>query len=275
MARKKYSNSLAKNARWIKEGRGAGRNQEYKPWLTVRDLPSDGRSHRVFGHKSQRTHHLFSDLELAVFLLLEWHSETQEIREQFPLQLEVTLELAKEAGIVHPANAGVMQYMSSDFLVNSHNSEQPKFVLQAKYAEALSDPRTVEKLELERRYWVKKEVDWLLITEQDIPITVFQNINWLYPAQRDEIDGDEILQRVQFYAHQFKEAPKTTLLNIAKSIDVAYGLPLGESLREIRQLLAKRCFLFDIYKPVIKLVAGELIQTDTHVLMEALNVSNK
>ena len=74
MARKKYSNSAAKNERWIKEGRGAGRNQEYKPWVTVRDLPSEGRSHRVFGHKSQRTHHLFSDLELAVFLLLEWHS---------------------------------------------------------------------------------------------------------------------------------------------------------------------------------------------------------
>lgn len=229
----------------------------------------------MFGHKSQRTHHLFSDLELAVFLLLEWHSEIQEIREQFPLQLEVTLKLAKEAGIVHPANAGVMQYMSSDFLVNAHNSEQSKFVLQAKYTEALSDPRTVEKLELERRYWVKKEVDWLLITEQDIPITVFQNINWLYPAQRDEIDGDEILQRMQFYAHQFNEAPQKTLLNIAKSIDVAYGLPLGESLREIRQLLAKRCFLFDIYKPIIKLVAGDLIQTDTHMLMEALNVSNK
>ena len=275
MARKKYSNSVAKNERWIKEGRGSGRNQDYKPWLTVRDLPSEGRSHRVFGHKSQRTHHLFSDLELAVFLLLEWHSSTEEIREQFPLQLEVTLELAKEAGIVHPANAGVLQYMSSDFLVNSHNPENPKFVLQAKYVEALSDPRTVEKLELERRYWVKKEVAWFLITEQDIPSTVFQNINWLYPAQRDEIDDDEILQRVQFYAHQFKETPKSTLLNIAKSIDVAYGLPLGESLREIRQLLSKRCFLFDIYKPVIKLVAGELIQTDTHVLMEALNVSNK
>jgi len=275
MARKKYSNSTAKNERWIKEGRGQGRNQNYKPWLTVRDLPSEGRSHRVFGHKSQRTHHLFSDLELATFLLLEWHSDTEEIREQFPLQLELTTKLAKEAGIMHPANAGVVQYMSSDFLVNSLNPEKNKFVLQAKYAEALSDPRTIEKLELERRYWASKEVPWFLITEQDIPSTVFENINWLYPAQRDEIDNSEILQRVQFYTHQFKENSKITLLNIAKLIDVAYGLPLGESLREIRQLLAKRCFLFDIYKPVIKLVASDLTLTDTHLLMEALNVSNK
>ena len=71
MAKKQYDNSEAKNRRWIKEGRGSGRGSEYKPWLTVRDLPSKGRSHRIFGHKSQRTHHLLSDLELAVFLSLE------------------------------------------------------------------------------------------------------------------------------------------------------------------------------------------------------------
>jgi hypothetical protein len=71
MARKNYSPSEATFQRWLKEGRGSGRGSTYKPWLTVRDLPSQGRSHRVFGHKSQRTHHLFSDLELAVFLILE------------------------------------------------------------------------------------------------------------------------------------------------------------------------------------------------------------
>ena len=52
--------------------------KDYKPWLTVRDVPSLGRSHRIFGHKSQRTHHLLSDLELAVFLLLEWHPDTED-----------------------------------------------------------------------------------------------------------------------------------------------------------------------------------------------------
>lgn len=275
MTRKKYGSSEAKNKRWIKEGRGSGRNHEYKPWLTVRDLPSDGRTHRVFGHKSQRTHHLFSDLELAVFLILEWHLDTQEIREQFPLQLEVTKELAKNARILHPSDAGVLQYMSSDFLVNTNNPEKPKFSLQAKYTDAFSETRTIEKLELERRYWVQKDVPWFLITEQDIPNVVFQNINWLYPAQRDEIDEEEILHQVQFYTHQFNLKPKTTLINIAKSIDVAYELPIGESLREIRHLLAQRCYKFDIYKPVTKLTASDLELTDTIMLLEALLVSNK
>ncbi|WNV05843.1 hypothetical protein RP726_05360 [Candidatus Methylospira mobilis] len=143
MALKKYGNSNIKNQKWIREGRGAGRGSVYKPWLTVRDIPSEGRSHRIFGHKSQRTHHLLSDLELAVFLLLEWHVDTIEIREQFPLCLETTRTLAEDAGIEHPAFQGVTQIMSSDFLVNTSDSLRPKFALQAKYAEALQDPRTI------------------------------------------------------------------------------------------------------------------------------------
>lgn len=63
--------------KWVKEGRGSGHGSEYRPWLTVRDLPSLGRVHRIFGHKSHRTHHLLSDLELAVFLLLEWLPEVR------------------------------------------------------------------------------------------------------------------------------------------------------------------------------------------------------
>lgn len=32
---------------WIKEGRGQGLLKGYKPWVTVRDFGSKGRSHRI------------------------------------------------------------------------------------------------------------------------------------------------------------------------------------------------------------------------------------
>lgn len=153
MDSKKRKQTETKFARWIKEGRGQGRGRDYKPWLTVRDIPSRGRSHRVRGYKAHRTHHLFSDLELSVFLLLEWHPETTDIREQFPLPLDVTTALAEDAGIRHPAVSGVMQYMTTDFRVSSSSPDRPEFALQAKMQADLSDSRTIEKLELERRYW--------------------------------------------------------------------------------------------------------------------------
>lgn len=67
---KNTQNHELKIQKWIKEGRGQGFGNNYKPWLTIRDVSLEGRSHRVFGHKSQRTHHLLSDLELSTFLLL-------------------------------------------------------------------------------------------------------------------------------------------------------------------------------------------------------------
>lgn len=275
MAKNKYDISEEKEQRWIKEGRGNGHGHDYKPWITVKDLPSEGRSHRIFGHKSQRTHHLLSDLELAVFLLLEWHGETTDIREQFPLRKEDTKILAIEAGIQHPSSNGHMHIMSSDFLVNTTNVERKKFALQAKYSKALLDPRTVEKLELERRYWKLKNIPWYLITEQEIPNIVFQNINWLYPAQRDQFDSEIISERVQYYSYQFQKNPEKTIIAIAKKSDIDYELSPGVSLLEIRQLLSSRHFIFDILIPSTKLKAKDLRLSDEHSSIGDQRVSNQ
>ena len=78
----------SRSQKWIKEGRGAGSGKGYQPWLTVRDLPSAGRSHRIWGFQTQRTHHLLSDLELATFFLFDWNPSVTDIREQYPLRLD-------------------------------------------------------------------------------------------------------------------------------------------------------------------------------------------
>lgn len=276
MASKKAGFTETQFAKWIKERRGSGEHADYMPWLTVRDLPSLGRVHRVFGHKSKRTHHLLSDLELAAFLLLEWHPEVTQIREQFPLERDTTRRLAVDVGIEHPNMGGVDQYMSSDFLVDSADETEPRFVWQAKYAAALGNARTVEKLEVERRYWEEKEHPWYLVTEREIPPVVFKNIQWLYPAQRDDEEDMELaLQQIEFYAYHFEKNPNKTLIVICKELDAAYDLPLGESLYEVRRLLTKRYFTFDIFIPSTKLTAKDLQAGDLGFIREVYLVSNQ
>ncbi|WKX26482.1 TnsA endonuclease N-terminal domain-containing protein [Tatumella ptyseos] len=126
--------------------------------MTVRDLSSRGRSHRVYGHKTKRTHHLLLDLELAIFLILEWNPFIQNIREQFPLRIEQTEEIADLNFIPHPAVRGIKQIMSTDFYVFSSDPINPRFSIQAKYQKDLENIRTIEKLEIERRYWKSKEI---------------------------------------------------------------------------------------------------------------------
>ena len=203
--------SVQQQQKWIKDGRGDGELASYKPWLTVRDLSSIGRSHRVYGHKTKRTHHLLSDLELAIFLILEWNPLIQDIREQFPLRIEQTEEIAHLTCIPHPAIRGIKQVMSTDFYVFSSDPMNPRFCIQSKYQKDLEDTRKIEKLEIARRYWQSKEIPWRIITEQDIPKVVFDNIKWLYPTIREE-DHFNLYDNIEFSVQQFHKYPDLSLL---------------------------------------------------------------
>ena len=77
----------------IKSGHGQGMGKDYQPWLTIQNVPSRGVSHRIYSHKTQRVHHLLSNLELYVFLILDWSNSVQDIREQFPLNVNGYLNL--------------------------------------------------------------------------------------------------------------------------------------------------------------------------------------
>ena len=121
---------MAKNrSRWsesvyrkrLKEGRGQGELSSYKPWITIHDLASQGYSTRIFSHKTNRIHHLLSHNELYYFCLLEWSEHVRDIREQFPMRLTETLEIAANAGIKHPwDNRSRFPYvMTTDFLITT------------------------------------------------------------------------------------------------------------------------------------------------------------
>lgn len=85
MAKRRFQMTESKIKRFAREGRGIGAGVGYKPWLTVHDLSSLGRSARLLGRCNRRIHHLFSDLERGAFLEYDWRDDVCDIREQFPL----------------------------------------------------------------------------------------------------------------------------------------------------------------------------------------------
>lgn len=48
-----------------------------------------------------REHHLLSDLEFNYLCFCDWADNVDDIREQFPLDRDVTLQFAEELGIKH------------------------------------------------------------------------------------------------------------------------------------------------------------------------------
>lgn len=237
------------------------KQNKYKPHLKVNDISSLGRSHRVFGHKTGRSHHLFSDLELAVFLLLEWSDKIAEINEQIELNLDETLSIANEAGINHPKQGGNYKVMTSDFYVTFRKSNQlntTQLAIQAKYSEDLEDGRTLEKIEIERRFWKKKEIDFRIITELEIPKIVLDNIKWLYPAKNSNLTKLSF-ELFEYYAGQLSNYKHLTLIEFCKKCDLANDSEIGTSLSEIKALLAHNYMSFDIRNDYKKILCSDIV----------------
>lgn len=183
MARRRYAFDEDKIALFHKEGRGKGRGGDYKPWLTVQDVPSLGRTHRLRGLKTGRQHHLLSDIEWRFFLLFDWADDVEDIREQFPLDRAVTKRIAGEMGVRHPADPStkVDVVMTTDLVVDViREGRLVTLARTVKPAAELGKPRILEKLEIERRCWAEQGIDWGILTEKEIPMAMATAILWVH-----------------------------------------------------------------------------------------------
>ena len=261
--------------RRIKQGFGQGQGQDYKPWLKIQDVPSVGRAHRIYSHRTKRTHHLLSDLERAVFFILDWKSSTLDIREQFPLNIEDTLEIAKEVGIRHPQMRGEKQVMTSDFLVDTADIHLSKFVLQAKYSKDLEDKRTIEKLEIESRYWTKKEIPFFLVSERSISDVIHKNLSWLFTNKETPHEELDIPRIAEFYKSFLHDRPEGTLIDICKTIDTDYQQGSGQALYELRVLMSQRLICFDISVAWQALTSADLTFYPLETVRQVLHVSGE
>lgn len=256
VAYRKSGMDEAKIAQLYKKGRGQGQGCHYKPWLTIYDLASLGRSHRVFGLKTGRIHHFLSDGEWRTFLYLDWCGDVADIREQFPLDREQTRRIADGLGVRHPVdNSGrVFQVMSTDFLIDVWRDGKLRLEACAvKRSEDLDNKRTLEKLEIERRYWADRDVPWHLLTERDFDPVVTQNLQWLrslrFQKQREPWCGfhqeqaEAVLQAVPHWG-------SLSLREFCQSLDRDLDLEVGSSLTLIRHLLLTRRVTVDLTRPL-------------------------
>jgi hypothetical protein len=201
----------------MREKRGIGRKEIYKPWLKPVEVPSTGRSSRLFGLKINRIYNFLSDMERYFFVLYEWSNKVIDIREQYPLlPLIKTEQLARKMRIKHPyitkkvklikgvknapkisINKNVV--MTTDFLVTIKDENGIREVARAiKYKDELKNHRVREKLLIEKAYWESKGVGWKCVTNEDIPIDLAKNILMLRGSVfwliKSEIKCEELIK---------------------------------------------------------------------------------
>lgn len=256
MAGNKYMIDETKIAKFIKEGRGKGEGAVYKPWLTVRDVPSLGFSTRDMGWKTGRLHHLFSKHESRYYHVGEWSKKILDIREQYPLlPLENTLAIAESCGIKHPVNPKTHKpiVLTTDFLLTvEHEGQQIEQARTIKPFAQLASDRTLEKFEIERLYWKAQHTDWGIVTEREIPTILADNVELIHDRYHQKDLGlsfDDICDIAIILTKLVKDRT-LALRHAARASDRQLGHEPGVSLAVAYHLIARRYWLIDMYSPL-------------------------
>lgn len=246
----KWTESVIK--RLVKEGRGQGEGKDYIPWLTYNDFSSRGKTRSVWGLKTPRMHHFFSQHEFDFFICAEWSDQVVDIQEQYPLDREATQALAQQLRISHPCYPGtsVPCVLTADFLLTMvrDDGELHQVAFNIKTDSAAEDKRTIDKLEIQRTYFEGLDVPHHLIFDSSIPKGACANLALIRAKIPRENEEAQTYAELAGLKHSLKswlsnvkgERLSWSASTLCAEFDSIYGPPPGTALRVLAMLFYER-----------------------------------
>lgn len=171
------------------KNRGEGHGANYVPYIKVNDFNSLGTTCNPVDWKTGRTMHFLSQGEMYMYYLLRWNDNVVDIREQYPLELDKTVAIAKELGVRHPKNNSTK--MTSDLLVDYDDGKQEVYSVKRK-ASDLENKRTREKLLIEELYWTRQGIKFQTVLTETLDMDTVTNIRLVIEFYKKEDVFDEI-----------------------------------------------------------------------------------
>ncbi|WP_027330156.1 TnsA endonuclease N-terminal domain-containing protein [Marinimicrobium agarilyticum] len=188
---------------------------EYRSFVRVSQTKFVGRRHLHLCPRQNRPITLLSDGEYRAYQMLLWRSNATAIYEQFPLDIEETIDISDELGVIHPngwdrkSRIRYAHVMSTDFLVNHLDCRTGETISTAytfKYHNSIyplelnrSVRRTWQKLDIEKEFWRRRNVEYRVITERDATKPIAYNLDLC----RFEYDPDAQLDVLGQFSKSF------------------------------------------------------------------------
>lgn len=222
--------------------------------VKVTTFSSKGRVTRMQGIKTNKIHHLQSDNQLRAFLLFEWSDKVTDIQESYPLTdlLEVIDEkedLRLDKFMDKESNK--LYILHTNFFLTINENGKDKYVaVVVKNTSELKRKVVIEKLEIERRYYEVKKIDFKIITEKELNRVFCKNIEWVRETlHHDGIDKKEIVSEELYWR-----------LKVSGNIIVDQALRLFEKDNDIEPGLGLYLFRFLIATKKIRVNMKEKIK---------------
>lgn len=206
-------NKSEKTKSKLKMGQGDGEN--YKPYIEVGEFGSSGTAVCLIDYKTRRSVHLLSQAETYVWYLLRWIDDVIDIKEQYPLSLEDTLEIAKEYGLRHSRTKQGYKRLTSDFYVSTKSGD---FVISVKASKDLND-MNIKNLFIEKQYWNRRNILWKLVNTENINKVKASNIFHVTRNYNETYFPDKINFVKYLIGHKYITVDMEQELNYLKIIE--------------------------------------------------------
>jgi len=113
----------------------------------------------------------------------------------------------------------------------------------------LAKNRVIEKFEIERQYWVKRNVDWGIVTENEIDKTFAQNVEWIHSSYNleptKELDVEELLSVGELLKDRLSKVDGY-IRNVTNALDREMNIEAGTSLYIFKHLVAQKEIIIDM-----------------------------
>jgi hypothetical protein len=245
------------------EGRGQGELASYTPWVLNHDESSNGFSTRIQGMVTGRDHHFQTDGHTDFFRILDVCPQIVDIKESFPLLLDRTVSIAKECNIPHPHHSSTGEYrvMTTDFFITARRGLTVRHFGRCYMKSSALSSAALHTLEIERRYWSLRQIDWGIVTEKEITATQIANAKFLHGGHSRGIcadyDGtgvqslpDVTISRITAVLTPSVLEGQLSLNVITQQCDEMMGLKPGISLLVAKHLLLKCQWPIDFRRPI-------------------------
>lgn len=257
----------------IKQRRGYGDGQDYVPWIKVGEKASQnysgsksrGNGHKILGLKTKRIHHLLSNYEKLIFIILDLNPEIKDIKEQFPLNdIARSKRIAKELGIKYPSPAP-NHLLTSDFKIEYKSGKVE--VITFKPLSNIND-RQNELFQVEKTYWEQEKVSWRLMTDRDIPRNhiMLKNFADIHYSISSFINNDFSVEDIQrFYSHLYSNgliSKNTGVVDFCNQADEYLGFESGLGLRIFKVLIGRRIIHAEIKENIF---SNEIMLNDIKI----------
>ena len=236
--------------------------ENYRPYLTVRQVNKVGRRHWHFCKKQKREVHLLSDGELRKYHKLLWKPGTIRVMEQYALDLNETLDIAVAGNLIHARNWETSEafVMTTDFVTQRLAPNNATQVITEAYSFKYFDQifeldssgeevaswhrgdelkgkkkrkniRTWQKFAIEREYWRRRGVIYHEVTEKDATKEEYWNIKFCEPAWDLDVEKPLLVEYLTVFISvwntYFRKPLFFLLSEVAKLLNLSHSLALS------------------------------------------------